>query len=165
MQQQLVAGTGDMEWDVVPPAQDLPVPGRPRTAAGWSSARRRTGDASIALGTYLTLNQYAGPMKNKLVREAVAYAVNKNAIVQILGGKSIASTTSQLVLPGNVGYIPNFNPFPDNNGAGNPAKAKAAARPGGQDRRHRSSCCTRPPTPCPGWPSRCSPAWTRPAST
>jgi peptide/nickel transport system substrate-binding protein len=54
----------------------------------------------------------------------VAYAVNKNAIVQILGGKSVASTTSQLVLPGNVGYIPGYNPFPDNNGAGNPAKAK-----------------------------------------
>jgi peptide/nickel transport system substrate-binding protein len=29
-----------------------------------------------------------------------------------------------LVLPGNVGYIPDYNPFPDNNGAGNPAKAK-----------------------------------------
>ncbi len=56
-------------------------------------------------------------MKNKLVREAVAYAVNKNAIVQILGGKAIGSATSQLILPGNVGYIPNYNPFPDNNGA------------------------------------------------
>ena len=63
-------------------------------------------------------------MKNKLVREAVAYAVNKNAIVQILGGKAIGSATSQLILPGNVGYIPNYNPFPDNNGAGDPAKAK-----------------------------------------
>src|SRR5262249_15655043 len=82
------------------------------------------GSASISLGNYLALNQYSGPFTNKLVREAVAYAVNKNAIVQILGGKSIASTTSQLVLPGNVGYIPNYNPFPDNNGACNPAKAK-----------------------------------------
>jgi peptide/nickel transport system substrate-binding protein len=78
----------------------------------------------MALGTYLTLNQYAGPLKNKLVREAVAYAVNKNAIVQILGGKAVGSATSQLVLPGNVGYIPNFSPFPDNNGSGDPAKAK-----------------------------------------
>jgi peptide/nickel transport system substrate-binding protein len=79
----------------------------------------------------LALNQYAGPMKNKLVREAVAYAVNKNAIVQILGGPSIAATTSQVVLPGNVGYVPGFNPFPDNKGTGNPTKAKALLKEAG----------------------------------
>ncbi len=123
VQQQLQAGTGDMEWDVTPPAQNLP--GLVATHnSGLVIGPTATGSASISLGNYLALNQYAGPFKNKLVREAVAYAVNKNAIVQILGGHSIASTTSQLVLPGNVGYIPNYNPFPDNNGAGNPAKAK-----------------------------------------
>jgi ABC-type transport system substrate-binding protein len=123
VQQQLVAGTGDMEWDVTPPAQDLPQLISTHDS-GLVIGPTATGAASISLGTYLTLNQYAGPMKNKLVREAVAYAVNKNAIVQILGGKAIGSITSQLVLPGNVGYIPNYNPFPDNNGAGDPAKAK-----------------------------------------
>ena len=123
VQQQLVAGTGDMEWDVVPPAQDLPSL-EAQKSTGLVVGPTPSGAASIALGTYLTLNQYAGPLKNKLVREAVAYAVNKNAIVQILGGKAVGSTTSQLVLPGNVGYIPNFNPFPDNNGSGDPAKAK-----------------------------------------
>jgi peptide/nickel transport system substrate-binding protein len=123
VQQQLVAGTGDMEWDVTPPSQDLPAlvsSKNPNLVIGPTAA----GPASISLNTYLTLNQYAGPMKDKLVREAVAYAVNKNAIVQIYGGKAIASTASQLILPGNVGYLPNFNPFPDNNGAGDPAKAK-----------------------------------------
>jgi peptide/nickel transport system substrate-binding protein len=123
VQQQLVAGTGDMEWDVTPPAQDLPAlvsSKSPNLVIGPTAS----GAASISLGTYLSLNQYAGPMKNKLVRQAVAYAVNKNAIVQILGGKAIGSATSQLILPGNVGYMQNFNPFPDNNGAGDPAKAK-----------------------------------------
>ena len=123
VQQQLQAGTGDMEWDVTPPAQNLP--GLVSTHnSGLVIGPTAAGPASISLGTYLTLNQYAGPFTSKLVREAVAYGVNKNAIVQILGGKSIASMTSQLVLPGNVGYIPNYNPFPDNNGAGDPAKAK-----------------------------------------
>jgi peptide/nickel transport system substrate-binding protein len=123
VQQQLVAGTGDMEWDVTPPAQDLPAlvsAKSPNLVIGPTA----NGAASIALGTYLTLNQYAGPLKNKLVRQAVAYAVNKNAIVQILGGKAVGSITSQLILPGNVGYMSNFNPFPDNNGSGDPAKAK-----------------------------------------
>jgi len=123
VQQQLQAGTGDMEWDVTPPAQNLPSLVSTHNS-GLVVGPTAAGSASISLGNYLALNQYAGPFTNKLVREAVAYAVNKNAIVQILGGKSIASTTSQLVLPGNVGYIPNYNPFPDNNGAGNPAKAK-----------------------------------------
>jgi peptide/nickel transport system substrate-binding protein len=123
VQQQLQAGTGDMEWDVTPPAQDLP--GLVSTHnTGLVIGPTAAGAASISLGNYLALNQYAGPFTSKLVREAVAYAVNKNTIVQILGGHSIASTTSQLVLPGNVGYIPNYNPFPDNNGAGDPAKAK-----------------------------------------
>ena len=123
VQQQLQAGTGDMEWDVTPPAQNLPSLMSTHNS-GLVIGPTAAGPASISLGTYLTLNQYAGPFTNKLVREAVAYGVNKNAIVQILGGKSIASMTSQLVLPGNVGYIPNYNPFPDNNGAGDPAKAK-----------------------------------------
>ena len=123
VQQQLQAGTGDMEWDVTPPAQNLPSLMSTHNS-GLVIGPTAAGPASISLGTYLTLNQYAGPFTSKLVREAVAYGVNKNAIVQILGGKSIASMTSQLVLPGNVGYIPNYSPFPDNNGAGDPAKAK-----------------------------------------
>jgi peptide/nickel transport system substrate-binding protein len=123
VQQQLQAGTGDMEWDVTPPAQNLPSLVATHNS-GLVIGPTAGGSASISLGNYLALNQYAGPFTSKLVREAVAYAVNKNAIVQILGGKSIGSTTSQLVLPGNVGYIPDYNPFPDNNGAGNPAKAK-----------------------------------------
>ena len=123
VQQQLQAGTGDMEWDVTPPAQNLPSLMSTHNS-GLVIGPTAAGPASISLGTYLTLNQYAGPFTSKLVREAVAYGVNKNAIVQILGGKSIASMTSQLVLPGNVGYIPNYNPFPDNNGAGDPARAK-----------------------------------------
>jgi ABC-type transport system substrate-binding protein len=131
VQQQLEAGTGDMEWDVTPPAQNLP-----QLLSSHSTnlvvGPTAGGSASIALGTYLTLNQYAGPMQNKLVREAVAYAVDKNAIVQILGGKAIASPTSQLILPGNVGYIPNYNPFPDNNGSGDPAKSKALLKQAGK---------------------------------
>jgi peptide/nickel transport system substrate-binding protein len=131
VQQQLEAGTGDMEWDVTPPAQDLPGLVA-QHSTGLVIGPTAGGAASMSLGNYLALNQYAGPFKNKLVREAVAYAVNKNAIVQILGGKTIASPTSQLVLPGNVGYIPNYNPFPDNNGSGDPAKAKQLLAQAGQ---------------------------------
>jgi ABC-type transport system substrate-binding protein len=134
VQQQLEAGTGDMEWDVGPPTQDLPSL---MSSKNSGLIIGPTGPGYVDLGTYLSLNQYAGPMKNQTVREAVAYAVNKNAIVQILGGPQIAATTSQIILPGNVGYVPGFNPFPDNKGNGDPAKAKAllaqAGYPNGVD--------------------------------
>ena len=91
----------------------------------------------VALNVYLPLNQYAGPMKNKLVRQAANYAVDKNAIVQIFGGRRIAAAANQVVLPGNVGYIPDYNPYPNKNGSGDPAKAKAllsqAGYPNGLD--------------------------------
>ena len=63
-------------------------------------------------------------MRKKLVRQAANYAVDKNAVIQILGGKRIAATTNQVILPGNVGYIPNFDPYPNKNGNGDPAKAR-----------------------------------------
>jgi ABC-type transport system substrate-binding protein len=122
VQQQLQAGTGDMDWDVTPPAQDLPE------LIAQKDTRLLIGPAGpyyVALQTYLALNEFAGPMKNKLVRQAANYAVNKNAIVQVYGGPHIAAPATQVVLPGNVGYIKNFNPYPDNNGNGDPAKSKS----------------------------------------
>src|SRR5262245_45761219 len=121
VQQQLETGTAELEWDVLPPAQDLP-----RLIA--SKDKRLligpTGPYYVALNVYLALNQYAGPMKNKLVRQAANYAVNKNAIVQIYGGRRIAAASNQVILPGSVGYIQGYNPYPNNNGNGDPAKAK-----------------------------------------
>jgi peptide/nickel transport system substrate-binding protein len=122
VQQQIEAGTGDLEWDIVPPTQDVP-----QLLANKDSRLiiGPSGPYDVGIGTYLSLNQYAGPMKNKLVRQAVALAVDKDSIVKILGGKAITTTTNQIILPGNVGYIPNFNPFPSNKGSGDPAGAKA----------------------------------------
>ncbi len=121
VQQQIQAGTADMEWDVTPPTQDLPqliASKDPRLIIGPS------GPYYVALNTYLALNQYAGPMRNRLVRQAVEYAVDKNAIVQIYGGSRIAAAANQVILPGNVGYIENYNPYPNKNGNGDPDKAK-----------------------------------------
>jgi ABC-type transport system substrate-binding protein len=121
VQQQLEAGTAEMEWDALPPAQDLP---------GLINSKDKrlligpTGPYYVALNVYLALNQYAGPMKNKLVRQAANYAVDKNAIVQIYGGPRIAATTNQVILPGSVGYIKGYNPYPNKSGSGDPVKAR-----------------------------------------
>jgi ABC-type transport system substrate-binding protein len=122
VQQQIQAGTGDMDWDVTPPSQNIPgllASHDQRLVIGPS------GPYYVALNTYMVMNQYAGPLKNKLVRQAAEYALNKNAIVQIFGGPRIAAPADQVVLPGNVGYIENYHPYPNNNGNGDPTKSKA----------------------------------------
>jgi ABC-type transport system substrate-binding protein len=126
VQEQLQAGTGDMEWDVTPPTQDLPsLEGSPNLVIG------PPGNYYVSLNVYLALNQYAGPFTNKLVREAAAYAVDKNSVVQIEGGPKVAAVANQPIIPGNTGYIPGYNPYPDNNGNGDPAKAKALLKQAG----------------------------------
>ena len=126
VQEQLQAGTGDLEWDVTPPTQDLPgLEGSSNLVIG------PPGNDYVSLNLYMALNQYAGPFTNRLVREAAAYAVDKNAIVQIAGGPKIAGVADQPIIPGNTGYIPGYNPYPDNNGNGDPAKAKALLKQAG----------------------------------
>jgi peptide/nickel transport system substrate-binding protein len=125
VQQQLQAGTGDMEWDVGPPPQDLPSLMSSHNS-GLVISAQPTGF------TYVTLNQYAGPFTNLKVRQAVAYALNKNAIVRILGGPSIAQPATQFMLPGSVGYVGNFNPYPNNSNNGDAAKSKALLKEAGQ---------------------------------
>jgi peptide/nickel transport system substrate-binding protein len=121
VQQQIEAGTGDLDWDIQPPSQDIP---RLLSAKDERLVLGPSGPYYVGIGYYLALNQYAGPMKKKLVREAVATAVNKTAIVQILGGPKVNVVSNQIIPPGNVGYVPGFNAFPANTGGGNPAAAK-----------------------------------------
>jgi ABC-type transport system substrate-binding protein len=129
VQQQIEAGTADMEWDVAgPPPQDLP---RLFAANDKRLVIGPPGSYDVTLGFFLVLNQYKGPMQNKLVRQAVATAVNKQVIAQILGGPRLNSVANQMILPGNVGYVKNFNAYPANTGTGNPAASKALLKKAG----------------------------------
>ena len=56
----------------------------------WAGDKRLvigpSGNVDVALNTYLALNQTPGRRsREKLVRQAVATAVNKQAVVQIIG--------------------------------------------------------------------------------
>ncbi|MGC8628344.1 MAG: ABC transporter substrate-binding protein, partial [Acidimicrobiales bacterium] len=123
--QQIEAGTQDMFWD-----QDVPTAQLARMVA--------THDPDLTIGpggdNYITMNPYLvfnlqspnnhGALKNLKVRQAVEYAINKYADSQAYGGSVISGILNQAVPPGSVGYIPGYDPYPDNNGLGNPAKAK-----------------------------------------
>jgi ABC-type transport system substrate-binding protein len=128
VQQQIEAGTGHMEWDLQPPAQDLP---RLISSADKGLILGPSGPYAVATGYYIAMNEWAGVMKKKLVRQAVATGINKNAIVQISGGPKVNASTNQMILPGNVGYVDKFNAYPANTGGGNPAAAKALLKQAG----------------------------------
>jgi ABC-type transport system substrate-binding protein len=120
VQEELQAGTADLDWDVQPPSQDLPsLYGSPDLVIF------PPGQGYLDLQTYLVMNLYSGPTRQKLVREAIAVAINKRSVAQLYGGLKVAAPANQMILPGNTGYIPGYNPFPENNGNGNPGKAKA----------------------------------------
>jgi peptide/nickel transport system substrate-binding protein len=71
--------------------------------------------------TYLFLNNEVPPFNNVDVRKAVNYAINRTAIEEQWGGPLVGSVTSQIMVPGALGYAP-YSAYPD---TPNLAQAKA----------------------------------------
>jgi peptide/nickel transport system substrate-binding protein len=65
-----------------------------------------------------------GAMKKLLVRQAIAYGIDKVTVQKVNGGPSTQKIINSAIPPGNVGYV-STNPYPDNNGNGNISKCKA----------------------------------------
>ncbi|MGJ8524667.1 hypothetical protein LMG33818_000375 [Halomonadaceae bacterium LMG 33818] len=55
---------------------------------------------------YLAMNNHQAPFNNLKVRQALNYAVDRNALVAIGGGSVLASPTCQILPPGMPGYKP-----------------------------------------------------------
>jgi peptide/nickel transport system substrate-binding protein len=121
VQQELSAGTADMEWDEQVPSVSLPSlvathnPGLLVYQAG-------------SLDPYVVINFQSpneGKATSKLgVRQALEYAVDKTAIEQVNGGTILNEPLNQVITPGNVGYQ-QFDLYPSAGNSGNPAKAKS----------------------------------------
>ena len=62
--------------------------------------------------TYLFLNNEVAPFNNVDVRKAVNYAINRTAIEEQWGGPLVGSVTSQIMVPGALGYAP-YSAYPD----------------------------------------------------
>lgn len=119
--QQIKAGTVDMQWgDSVTPTSEVP-------------GLRNTKDERLVVsgaGTilpYLTFN-YLSPANGKAltklkVRQALNYAIDKTAVVQILGGPEVAKITGQILPPVILGYQ-KVDPYKTDGDKGNISKAK-----------------------------------------
>ncbi|WP_026962278.1 ABC transporter substrate-binding protein [Alicyclobacillus herbarius] len=76
---------------------------------------------------YIGLNTTYGPTKNKLVRQAIEYAIDKKAILKLANGRG--QIANQPLPPGVVGYDDNVSPQAQY--SYNPAKAKQLLKQAG----------------------------------
>lgn len=109
-QQQLETGTAtaDMEWDNFPPPSQLP-------------ALISSKDPNLNLGETMSSNPYIvfnmvspnnkGAMTKLAFRQALEYAMNRAAMVQVLGGSQVSPPLTHVLPPGIVGST-NFDLYP-----------------------------------------------------
>jgi peptide/nickel transport system substrate-binding protein len=126
-QAQVEAGRADMALDAAVPAATV------ATLAQDDDPRLTTGGgysvATLVVGLH-------GPSAQALdtvgARAAIAYCVDRSAVVAALGGPWVASATAQLLGPPMVGYTPT-DPYPTAGFRGDPQRCRAglAAAPGG----------------------------------
>ncbi|MFG1815254.1 ABC transporter substrate-binding protein [Kribbella sp. NPDC049174] len=110
VQQQLQTGTqtADMEFDVAPPPSQLP-------------ALQAKKDPNLTIGDTASSNPYViyntvSPNNNKAlenpkVRQAISYAINRDHILQVLGGKTLNPPLTHVLPDVIIGSKPN-DPYP-----------------------------------------------------
>jgi peptide/nickel transport system substrate-binding protein len=121
VQQQIAAGTQDLEWDTTVPTADVP-------------ALRASSDARLGIypnfdsNPFLVFNEQSpnnvGALGNVKVRQALEYAIDKVALGQVYGGSTLNTPLNQVIPPDNVGYQA-FNLYPTAGNRGDPAKCKS----------------------------------------
>ncbi|MFI6831906.1 ABC transporter substrate-binding protein [Kribbella sp. NPDC050241] len=110
IQQQLQTGTptADMEFDVAPPPSQLP-------------ALQAKKDPNLTIGDTASSNPYVvyntvSPNNNKAlenpkVRQAISYAINRDHVLQVLGGKTLNPPLTH-VLPDVITGSKQIDPYP-----------------------------------------------------
>lgn len=121
VQQQIQAGTADLEWDTPVPTASIP-------------ALQAAKDDRLGLYPALDTNPYlvfnlqspnnTGALGKVAVRQAIEYAIDKVAVGQVYGGPALNTPIGQVIPPGNVGYQ-QFDPYATTDGKGDPATCKS----------------------------------------
>jgi ABC-type transport system substrate-binding protein len=100
-QQQIEAGTADLLWDHAPPSATI-------------STMRAEGDDRLGVypgantNPFLKFNHQSPnnnrAMDNLKIRQAISFAINKDALAKIYGGRSINRPLSTVLPPGSTGF-------------------------------------------------------------
>ncbi|HKE50932.1 MAG TPA: ABC transporter substrate-binding protein [Actinomycetes bacterium] len=118
VQKQMEAGTADLAWDTEVPVSDLH-----RLRSLKDPGLTIEPDASIQ---YVVMNMRpSSPLNNEEVRKAINFAVDKTAIVKIMGGPSVAEPINRILPPQIAGGDVKFDsPYVTKDDKGDPNKAK-----------------------------------------
>ncbi|GAA2443242.1 ABC transporter substrate-binding protein [Actinomadura vinacea] len=131
VQQQLEVGTADLAWDHPVPTSAIP---RLRRARDPRFAIRETPGNSpyVVFNTRSPNNN--GALGDRAVRQAMQYAVDRTALIKIVGGPDIAAPLHTVIPPGSSGHAP-ADPYPTPGESGDPARCRRlladAGHPGG----------------------------------
>jgi ABC-type transport system substrate-binding protein len=129
VQDELVAGATDLEWNTrVPPDRVAGL-----TSPSWNP-QYGVFPAPGESGPFVRFNVYSpnnnGALANPKVRQALEYAIDKVAINEIFGGPSLNEPLNQVIGPGAEGYV-QFNDYPTKDNKGDPGKCKTLLRQAG----------------------------------
>jgi peptide/nickel transport system substrate-binding protein len=126
VQQQLEAGTVDASWDTFVPTAQIPA-----LVAKKDANLTFVGGGRLDYVTINSLSPNAGGALKKLeVRQAINYATNKKALIQVLGGPTLFEPTGNVLTPPITGYK-KIDLYQTDGSAGNPAKAKELLKAAG----------------------------------
>jgi peptide/nickel transport system substrate-binding protein len=131
IQKAIETGEADLNLDATPP----PV-GDLQRLSGDPLLSRQLAIETTGCVHYLTMQMDAGPTKELAVRQAVNYAIDRQALVLAIGGRFAGEPASTILSPTLAGYSA-FNLYPSQDAAGDPDKAKEllakAGHPNGVD--------------------------------
>jgi peptide/nickel transport system substrate-binding protein len=127
----ILAGTADVNGDPPPPPAEL------RSILGNPSQRKQLTFTPTGGSRYIALNTRKAPFDKLAVRQAVAYALDRNAMRLTRGGAIDGKIATHFLDPsfGTRGFAQagglGFNPFPSPGFHGNVAKARQLMRQAG----------------------------------
>jgi peptide/nickel transport system substrate-binding protein len=116
--QAIKTGEADLNLDAVPP----PV-GDLQRLSGDPVLSRQLAIETTGCVHYLTMQMDAGPTTKLAVRQAVNYAIDRQAVVLAIGGRFAGEPASTILSPTLAGYSA-FNLYPSQDATGDPDKAK-----------------------------------------
>jgi peptide/nickel transport system substrate-binding protein len=118
IQEAIEAGEADLNLDGVPP----PVADLQRLSLEPNLSRRFAVETTGCMH-YLTMQMDAGPTRHLAVRQAVNYAIDRQAVVLAIGGRFAGEPASTILSPTLAGHSA-FDLYPSQDGAGDPDKAR-----------------------------------------
>jgi peptide/nickel transport system substrate-binding protein len=131
IQKAIKSGEADLNLDASSP----PV-GELQGLSDDPKLRRQFAVETTGCVHYLTMQMDAGPTRELAVRQAVNYAIDRQAVLLAIGGAYAGEPASTILSPTLAGYSA-FNLYPSQDNAGDPDKAKdllaKAGHPNGVD--------------------------------